>query len=188
MNIFMLVWVCKNKNMWVSIKNKINFSDWRRKHAEKWTMLMTFFLTAIAAITGKRYKLMLMKIVSLLCIALCLTLFSFLISFFLYHRGRVLALPLSRDCFNQRIDFFSSTTPHFAGKNGYIPGTFTICISVGQLWFLSHAYRQADRLTNWYRVVQITTPVHWLLSQYCWKHRFYAEVLEWLSSIKHRIN
>ena len=27
-------------------------SDWRRKHGEKWPMLMTFFLTAIAAITG----------------------------------------------------------------------------------------------------------------------------------------
>ena len=39
---------------WFHLKNKKNFSDWRWKHAEKWPMLMTFFLTAIAAITGNQ--------------------------------------------------------------------------------------------------------------------------------------
>ena len=37
---------------WFNLTNKKVCSDWRRKHGEKWPMLMTFFLTAIAAITG----------------------------------------------------------------------------------------------------------------------------------------
>ena len=32
--------------------DKKDFNDWRQKHGEKWPMLMTFFLTATAAITG----------------------------------------------------------------------------------------------------------------------------------------
>ena len=31
-----------------------NCRDWKQKHSEKWPMLMTFFLTAIAAITGNQ--------------------------------------------------------------------------------------------------------------------------------------
>ena len=37
---------------WFNQTNKKNYSDWRRKNGEKWQMLATFFLTAIAAITG----------------------------------------------------------------------------------------------------------------------------------------
>ena len=37
---------------WFDLTNKNICSDWRQKLGEKWPMLMTFFLTAIAAITG----------------------------------------------------------------------------------------------------------------------------------------
>ena len=37
---------------WFLLTIKKNCSNWRHKHGEKWPMLMTFFLTAIAAITG----------------------------------------------------------------------------------------------------------------------------------------
>ena len=37
---------------WFNLTNKKNCSDWRQKLGEKWSMLTTFFLAAIAAITG----------------------------------------------------------------------------------------------------------------------------------------
>ena len=36
----------------LNLTNKRLCSDWRQKPGEKWPILMTFFLTAIAAITG----------------------------------------------------------------------------------------------------------------------------------------
>ena len=41
---------------WFDLTNKKNCNDWRQKHGEQWLMLMTFFLTAIAAITGSFLK------------------------------------------------------------------------------------------------------------------------------------
>ena len=40
---------------WFNLTNKKICSDWKRKHGKKWPMLMTFFLTAIVAITGMLY-------------------------------------------------------------------------------------------------------------------------------------
>ena len=39
---------------WFHLTNKKICSDWRQKLGEKWPMLMTFFLTATAAITGRK--------------------------------------------------------------------------------------------------------------------------------------
>ena len=40
------------------LTNKKICSDWRQKFGGKWPMLTTFFLTAIAAITGKRHHIL----------------------------------------------------------------------------------------------------------------------------------
>ena len=40
---------------WFDLTNKKICSDWRQKLGEKWPMLTTFFLTTIAAITGRTH-------------------------------------------------------------------------------------------------------------------------------------